>query len=589
MKISSNTLFFAHPHEVIKRLDSCQFNLIYIDPPYYRGVKDDELPYKTFRQYLEYIVFVIHNSKRLLTENGSILFRMDPLSPFNSRLFLDRIFGKQNLRAEVIWEFVRRRGSSRLPRANFDTVYLYSKSDTFTYHEPVLELSEQELKQEYRHKDNKGYYKYWSLIAPIDRPNMQFRWKGMKPAKGSSWKYSLQSLEKMYNNGEIEIGERPKRKVYLTEDSKNSPMGFVWKGFVPLRPEDNKTDSKIQEIAKMASKPYEFIFDPFMLPRLITSIEAIDRKWAGVALLKDHNLYRFSKGVINTKTSEEISGLEITDTGKLTKSIISLIDAESKALDDSSSFIYDGQRYAVLIGINNYKDGIPNLKYCINDVNALEKVLTKSGYIVKTMHDEQEDDDLLPLRANILAEVEKMASSTNSEDTIFVHLSCHGTIVDNHATFITSDTRRKQLSKTCLYLDDVVLAMKCGAAKKLVLSLDVCHAGIDISRDIIEQEFVDNVYNNAEGLALLAASSARQTAAEPSELEHGLFTYFLIEGLNGEADFDGDGLITVTDINDFTLNEIRAWNLKNLSRQDPTYRFEGIGEILLISPVPVTS
>ena len=32
---------------------------------------------------------------------------------------------------------------------------------------------------------------------------------------------------------------------------------------------------------------------------------------------------------------------------------------------------------------------------------------------------------------------------------------------------------------------------------------------------------------------------------EDDALQHGVFTFFLIEGLKGRADYDGDGLITV--------------------------------------------
>ena len=47
---------------------------------------------------------------------------------------------------------------------------------------------------------------------------------------------------------------------------------------------------------------------------------------------------------------------------------------------------------------------------------------------------------------------------------------------------------------------------------------------------------------------ILSASGANEVSAEDNTLEHGVFTYYLVEGLRGKADFDGDGLITVDEV-----------------------------------------
>jgi uncharacterized caspase-like protein len=43
----------------------------------------------------------------------------------------------------------------------------------------------------------------------------------------------------------------------------------------------------------------------------------------------------------------------------------------------------------------------------------------------------------------------------------------------------------------------------------------------------------------------LPASAANEVSEEDEKLEHGIFTYYLLEGLKGKADIDEDGLITV--------------------------------------------
>jgi uncharacterized caspase-like protein len=43
----------------------------------------------------------------------------------------------------------------------------------------------------------------------------------------------------------------------------------------------------------------------------------------------------------------------------------------------------------------------------------------------------------------------------------------------------------------------------------------------------------------------MTASGANEVSVENDQFGHGVFTYYLVEGLKGEADADGDGFITV--------------------------------------------
>ena len=104
-----------------------------------------------------------------------------------------------------------------------------------------------------------------------------------------------------------------------------------------------------------------------------------------------------------------------------------------------------------------------------------------------------------------------------------------------------------------------------------------------MGRALIDKAFMQNVYENAEGFVVLAASTAHQKAYEVHEYQHGLFTYFLIKGLSGDADADENGVISVEDIRNYVLHQISQWNMQNHKRQEPTYRAEGIGEIILVN------
>ena len=48
-----------------------------------------------------------------------------------------------------------------------------------------------------------------------------------------------------------------------------------------------------------------------------------------------------------------------------------------------------------------------------------------------------------------------------------------------------------------------------------------------------------------KGRIIMTASGANEVSAEDDQLGHGVFTYYLVEGLKGKADADRDGFITV--------------------------------------------
>jgi len=60
----------------------------------------------------------------------------------------------------------------------------------------------------------------------------------------------------------------------------------------------------------------------------------------------------------------------------------------------------------------------------------------------------------------------------------------------------------------------------------------------------ISDGFMDRI-SSGKGRVIITASGANEVSTEKDDLKHGVFTYFLLEGLKGAADFDNDGIITV--------------------------------------------
>jgi uncharacterized caspase-like protein len=58
------------------------------------------------------------------------------------------------------------------------------------------------------------------------------------------------------------------------------------------------------------------------------------------------------------------------------------------------------------------------------------------------------------------------------------------------------------------------------------------------------------------GKVIITASSANEVSVEKDELQHGVFTYYLIDGLKGRADLDRDGMVTVDEAYRYVYEQV---------------------------------
>jgi len=84
--------------------------------------------------------------------------------------------------------------------------------------------------------------------------------------------------------------------------------------------------------------------------------------------------------------------------------------------------------------------------------------------------------------------------------------------------------------------------------------------------------------SRGKGRVILSASSAKEVSQEMENLEHGVFTYYLLEGLRGKADLDGDGLIDTGEVYRYVSKKVPA---ATGEQQHPVEKGEVEGQIIL--------
>jgi hypothetical protein len=146
-----------------------------------------------------------------------------------------------------------------------------------------------------------------------------------------------------------------------------------------------------------------------------------------------------------------------------------------------------------------------------------------------------------------------------------------------YAYLVTANADPDNLRFTAIKRDDVLDALRYSEAAQCVLFCDACYSGGRRVRSAEEmpgalrtrgREPPDPGFQRvglATGLAgaavqaktgILAAAQPFSLAAESDQLEHGLFTHALLEGLGGAADLDGDGYVSLWELSGYIENRV---------------------------------
>jgi TolB-like protein len=114
----------------------------------------------------------------------------------------------------------------------------------------------------------------------------------------------------------------------------------------------------------------------------------------------------------------------------------------------------------------------------------------------------------------------------------------------------------------------------------VIVMLDTCHSGalgIPAAAAVSADEMARQM-TTGEGFFLLAASKPGEQSKERAALNHGAFTYAVLEGLEGRGDADSDGALSVSELFGYVAR--RVPQLTN-GDQHPYNKMEGTDLVLL--------
>lgn len=219
--------------------------------------------------------------------------------------------------------------------------------------------------------------------------------------------------------------------------------------------------------------------------------------------------------------------------------------------------------WVLVIGIASYYH-MPPLKYTDDDAYRMYAFYKspEGGSIldnnIKLLIDE---DATYSNIKNALSEISESASST---DNIIIFFSGHGL----KGSFLPIDFDGENNKLTHEEINNILNKSK---ANLRLLIADACHSGSIVSMKGVDgYASISNYYKDLKtdkpGFALILSSKSEETSLESSGLRQGVFSHFLIRGLNGEADSNMDFKVTVQELYDFVVQNVRSYTI---NRQSP--------------------
>ena len=264
---------------------------------------------------------------------------------------------------------------------------------------------------------------------------------------------------------------------------------------------------------------------------------------------------------------------------------------------------HTAEKWALLVGIDNYQNDIGDLKYCVADVEAFRQELIETAGFkpekVFLMTDQMSGQDL-PSRINVILRLDILASRVQPEDTFIFYFSGHGISTDDQSFLLATDSNATTpitLELSAIPLQKVRQILSKVKAQQLLTIIDACRndpaSGRSNRDNLLSDDFARGFKVQRQAgpsgkpavSATLYACSVGERAYEWAEKKHGVFSYYLLEGLKGEA-ANADGDVTIADLADYTQQKVVDWaQTYRGKKQTPWLSLQGGSKLILAENV----
>ncbi len=265
------------------------------------------------------------------------------------------------------------------------------------------------------------------------------------------------------------------------------------------------------------------------------------------------------------------------------------------AAGDSARSTESPKAYGLFVGINGFEDPGANLVGCRNDVGAIAKVLGTQGIFtansIRMLTDTRKNTPDFPSKSNVINALRETVAKAGPNDILFLSFSTHGMYDPN-----AKDSCLLMADMGMLYGKEMSEILSAAKAKNIVITMDACQTGgmtaigssqfsAKAKASPIPESFYE-MLGSSRGHVVIRACRADQSTPDIRALGQGLLCSVLLSGLTGDADANGDGIVTLSELRIYATTAIpsiskRAIELGSQMSEDPlqaTFTSSSFGE-----------
>ena len=217
---------------------------------------------------------------------------------------------------------------------------------------------------------------------------------------------------------------------------------------------------------------------------------------------------------------------------------------------------------ALVIGVSRYENTPAPAIYADSDAlmfrdYASEKLGIPENRIKTLVNDTADERELLLSVKNWLTR-----SVKQNETDVYVFFAGHGLASDDGEKkyLLPYDGSPQLLDRTAILRDELFSDIAAANPRSVTVFLDTCYSGttrgtdmLIASRPIVIRAKQQNI---PDGFTVFTAAGGDQTAKPLEEAKHGMFSYFLMKGMEGDADSNSDNQITAAELHEYVEQNV---------------------------------
>ncbi len=230
-----------------------------------------------------------------------------------------------------------------------------------------------------------------------------------------------------------------------------------------------------------------------------------------------------------------------------------------------------GESWAVIAAIDNYPKW-PKLQYAVNDAGAIRDLLLnkfgfKRDHVITLFNEEATREKLLSVLGDTLSNPKEV----RRDDRVFVFFAGHGSTRRlpsgrDLGYIIPWDADTQNFQGQAISMTNFQDISESIPAKHVFFVMDSCYSGLAITRAGDSGNNYLRDMSRRTARQMLTAGGADQEVADNGPNGHSVFTWTLLQGLEGRADLNSDGFITAAELAAYVGPSVSA-----LSHQTPAF------------------